>query len=80
MVDPCRPLRPSPRGLSDAVIDPIGGPALFTRPHIGSCRCKLLCDKRSQETFTDASLISVLYKNVLPTGDSAILHPSAGAE
>ena len=42
------PLRPSRRGWSDAGIDPIGGPALITRPHIGSCRCKLMSDQRSQ--------------------------------
>ena len=33
MVDLYRPLRPSRRGLSDAVIDPIEGPALELRPH-----------------------------------------------
>ena len=33
---------------SDAVIDPIGGPALVSALTTGSCRCKLLSDQRSQ--------------------------------
>ena len=37
MVDPCRPLRPSRRGLSDAVIDPIGGPALIVPKQLTQC-------------------------------------------
>ena len=58
MVNPCRPLRPSRRGLSDAVIDPIEGPALVLRPR--HCGVPMQATERSAVVHTSCSLIGLV--------------------
>ena len=71
------PLRPSRRGLSDAVIDPIGGSALVLRPHHWSVPTQDLRLIRGASKDSQAQLCVSALQNVIPIGDSAILQPSA---
>ncbi len=74
------PLRPSRRGLSDAVIDPIGGPALVLRPHHWVVPMQVLRLIKGASKALQTHLLSRCSTERPPIGDSAILHPSAGAE
>ena len=70
-------LRPSRRGPSDAGIDPIEGPALVFALTMGRSDAGPKTDRRSQQTFTDAGLVSVLYTR---SSYRRLCYPSAGAE